>query len=317
VSRVGVVILTHNRADEVTATLAHMVALPDRPRLVVVDNGSTDDTAACLSQRFPDVAVVRLAENAGAAGRNAGVAHLDTPYVAFCDDDTWWAPGSLDRAADLLDAHPSVGLVCGRVLVGTTNAPDPACAAMASSPLPRQRDVPGRPVLGFMCAASMVRRHAFVDAGGFEPRFFIGGEEELLAVDLAAAGWVLTYVPEVVVHHHPSRQRDSTRRRRLVARNALWCAWLRRPWPSAARRSVAVLRARARGRVAPTLIEALCGLRWVLRHRRVVPPGVEAALRILEDGSYAVRRRMMRRPDAGGAGGAWDDAPGSSSRFAR
>jgi GT2 family glycosyltransferase len=316
VSRVGVVILTHNRADEVTATLTRMVALPDRPRLVVVDNGSTDHTAERLSRRFPDVELVRLAENLGAAGRNAGVARLDTPYVAFCDDDTWWAAGSLDRAADLLDAHPRLGLVCGRVVVGPTNAPDPACAAMESSPLPRQRDVPGRPVLGFMCAASTVRRHAFVDVGGFEPRLFIGGEEELLTLDLAAAGWALSYVPDIVVHHHPSRHRESARRRRLVARNALWCAWLRRPWRSAVRRSIAVLRERARGRAAPIVVEALGGLPWILRRRRVVPPNVEAALRILERG-YAVRRRTSRRPDAGGAGGAWEEAPGSSSRFAR
>jgi GT2 family glycosyltransferase len=282
VSRVGVVILTHNRFDEVATTVARMCALPEHPPLVVVDNGGSDGTARRLAQDFPGVDVVRLPDNVGAAGRNAGVGRLANPYVAFCDDDTWWSAGALGRAADLLEAHPGLALVSGRVLVGPENAPDPACAVMDESPLPRRPGLPGRPVLGFMCAASMIRRAAFLEVGGFEPRFFLGGEEELLALDLAAAGWALAYVPDVVVHHHPSARRDSTRRRRLLARNALWCAWLRRPWPSAARRSLAVLHERARGHAGLALIDALAGLPWVLRHRRVVPRDVEATLRTLD-----------------------------------
>ena len=67
-------------------------------------------------------------------------------------------------------------------------------------------------VLGFLAGASVVRRHAVLDVGGFEPRFFLGGEEQLLAIDLRAAGWCLAYVDDVVVHHHPSPRRDIGRR---------------------------------------------------------------------------------------------------------
>ncbi|MEV4708894.1 glycosyltransferase [Actinoplanes sp. NPDC049316] len=42
--------------------------------------------------------------------RTIGVRRLDTPYVAFCDDDTWWEPGSLRVAAELLDAYPRIGV---------------------------------------------------------------------------------------------------------------------------------------------------------------------------------------------------------------
>src|SRR5947207_3728655 len=136
VTRVGVVILTHNRPTELAATLARMATLPDRPRLVVVDNGGAGDQAARVAGRFADVGFVRLRDNIGAAGRNAGVACLNTPYVAFCDDDSWWAPDALDRAADLLDVYPRLGLVSGRVLVGPEERTDPACVAMDQSPLP-------------------------------------------------------------------------------------------------------------------------------------------------------------------------------------
>ena len=91
--------------------------------------------------------------------------------------------------------------------------------------------------MGFLAGASMVRRSAFLQAGGFEPRFFIGGEEELLSIDLASRGWWLCYVPEIVVHHYPSPRRDVFSRRWHLVRNALWFAWLRRPFSSAVRRT--------------------------------------------------------------------------------
>jgi GT2 family glycosyltransferase len=315
VSTLGVVILTHQRAVDLAATLAAMCALAERPRLVVVDNASRDGTAELVRTRFPCVDLVRLEVNAGAAGRNAGVARLDTTYVAFCDDDAWWAPGSLARAAAALDAHPRLGLVCGRVVVGPTARVDPVSAAMEQSPLPPRPGLPGRPILGFLCAASMLRREAFVAAGGFEPRFFLGGEEELLAMDLATAGWALSYVPEVVVHHHPSARRDDGRRRDLMLRNALWVAWLRRRVPDALRRSRGVLaRTPSRHQRAVAILAALGGAAWVLRERRVVPLYIEEALRRL-DGGYADRRRRRRGVvDSGVVSGL---ASGSSNRLAR
>src|SRR5581483_5401490 len=143
------------------------------PEIVVVDNGSTDGTAAAVRQRFPMVRCLRLARNRGAAARNAGVQACRRPYIALCDDDTWWEPGSLRRAADLLDAHPSLAVLTARVLVGTEDRLDPTCAAMAASPLPAPPGLPGAAILGFLAGASVVRRAAVLAAGGFEPRFFL------------------------------------------------------------------------------------------------------------------------------------------------
>lgn len=303
--RVGVVVLTYDRRADVLRTVERLRALPSAPPLVVVDNGSPDGTFEALTARFPDLDVVPLRENRGAAGRNAGVARLDTPYVAFCDDDTWWAPGMLGRAADVLDAHPTLALVTGTVLVEPGARVDPTCAEMADSPLDAPAGLPGRPVLGFLCAASVVRRRAFLDAGGFEPRFFLGGEEALLAIDLAARGWALTYVDDVIVHHEPSARRDSRRRRRLLLRNALWCAWLRRPLVSALRVTARLVRAHVRDPdLIPALAAALVGARWAAAHRRVVPREVERGLRALDAQwrpSSAGRRPFlyMRRPLAG------------------
>jgi GT2 family glycosyltransferase len=291
-----VVVLTHNRRDELLRTLDRMRQACEPAVTVVVDNASRDGTPDAVAARFPDVRVVRLPDNRGAAGRNAGVAALPTPYVAFCDDDTWWEPGMLARAADALDACPRLGLITGRVLVEPGGHVDRACFAMAASPLDDVPGVPGRAVLGFLCAATMVRRRAFLDAGGFEPRFFLGGEEALLAMDMAAAGWALTYLESVTVHHQPSPRRDGTQRRRLLLRNALWCAWLRRPLSAVVRLTASAVGACARDpRLTPALVSAVAGLPWILRERRVVPVDVERGLRALERPALQAERK-----DAGG-----------------
>jgi hypothetical protein len=172
-SRVAVVIATRNRGPELLGTLTRLLALSERPRIVVVDNGSTDGTAELVRARHPDVQVV--------------------------------------------------------------------CQEMADSPLQPADDLPGPPLLGFIACGAVVRRDAFLEVGGFDARLGVGGEEELLALDLAARGWGLAYVDEVVAHHYPSPSRDPADRRRLLVRNALWSAcsaarWVVRPdrpptWP--------------------------------------------------------------------------------------
>lgn len=282
-SRVAVVLITYNRSPEVLRTLGHLSALPEAPEIIVVDNGSTDGTASSIRAAFPHVEVLDAGGNLGAAARNLGIDRARAPYIALCDDDTWWEPGSLRRAADLFDAEPRLAVATAKVFVGPEQREDAICDVLARSPLPRTPEMPGVPILGFLAGASVVRRSAFLNVGGFEPRFFIGGEEELLAADLAAEGSWLCYVPELVVYHHPSERRDPHGRRWTMVRNALWFAWLRRPWPGALRTTLRLLREAPSGRVALRgLTEALYGLSWVLKERRVLPADVERGLRLLE-----------------------------------
>jgi GT2 family glycosyltransferase len=281
---VAVVIATRNRGTELLGTLARLRALPERPPIVVVDNGSTDGTCELVRARHPGVRVVGLRRNWGGAARTVGARLVDSPYVAFSDDDSWWAPGALTRAVELLDRHPRLAVLAARVLVGPDQRLDPACDLMAHSPLPAAPDLPGPPVLGFVACGAVVRRAAFLEVGGFDVRLGVGGEEELLSVDLAARGWGLAYVEEVVAHHHPSPSRDPSGRRRVQVRNALWSAWLRRPLGGAARRTahLAALAMHQPGAWAGVLL-AMRGLPWVLRERRPVDRELEAALRSLAD----------------------------------
>jgi N-acetylglucosaminyl-diphospho-decaprenol L-rhamnosyltransferase len=281
---VGVAIATRDRRETLLATLARLRELPERPPVVVVDNASGDGTVDAVRASHPDVRVLALDRNRGAGARNLAVRQLGTPYVAFNDDDSWWDPGALARAAAVLDAHPRVGLLAARVLVGPQARLDPTCAAMSRSPLSDAGGaaVPGVPVLGFVACGAVVRSAAFCAVGGFDARYGIGGEERLLAGDLAAAGWLLRYDERLVARHWPGAGVRRGRSARVV-RNDLWSAWLRRP---VRRVPAATLRALAGGGAGWHVLRgagaALRGLPWVLRERRPHPHAVEAAVRRLE-----------------------------------
>ncbi|KDR38318.1 glycosyl transferase family 2 [Caballeronia glathei] len=272
--RISVVLLTHNRVEQALATLATLLALPDRPPVVVVDNASTDGTADRIARRYPCVKLIRARKNLGAAGRNLGVDAVTTEYVAFCDDDMWWRAGALTRAVAILDAFPRVAVLAARIVVGEAEVLDPTCEVMRASPL-GDGGLPGPAVIGFLAGASVFRVTVFRQVGGFEPRLFIGGEEELVALDVLARGLMIVYADDVVLHHYPSALRDSALRRRLLARNAAWTAWLRLPAAEASvvtRRALAIMH--AEGVLLRDASAMLAGFPWTFAHRRVISDDV-------------------------------------------
>jgi len=284
--RVSVVMITRNRVAQVLSSLGHLAALPDRPPIVLVDNASDDGTADAVARRFPEVTCIRRTTNDGAISRTVGVRAARTPYIAFSDDDSWWAPGALGAAADHFDRAPRLGLLAARMLVGTAETLDPVCHEMADSPLPRRPDLPGPSILGFVACGAIVRRAAYLEAGGFHPVIGFGGEETVLAQDLAASGWGLAYVDDVVAHHHPVANVDRSDRRGLLARNDLLSVWLRRPLRIALARSWTSVQAAVRAEDAESravLLATLRRLPGALRSRHVVSGPVEGQIRLLEN----------------------------------
>jgi GT2 family glycosyltransferase len=295
-AKVTIVVLTYNRIDELRATLRELCELPEAAPIVVVDNASRDGTPAVLACEFPQLTTVRNAGNLGAAGRNAGVAAVRTPYVAFCDDDTAWQPGALALAAGLLDAHPRLGAIVGRVQLGEPPRDDAICELLADSPLARD-GLPGPALLGLLAGASVMRVDAFTAAGGYWPPLFIGGEESLLALDLASLGWRIAYVDRIVTRHRPSQLRDARYRSALLLRNAIWTAWLRLPAVDAMRATrIALADASRGGRLLRVLIASLAGIGGVLRRRRVVSREICAMYRAVEACEWQWRRGQRCTP---------------------
>jgi GT2 family glycosyltransferase len=274
-----VVIATRNRRERLLGTLGRLCSLPDRPAIVVVDNASEDGTAAAVSRAYPGVRLIEATDEIGSAARTLGVRAAETPLVAFSDDDSWWAPGALRTAVQVFEEYPRLALIAARIVVEPRGTLDPTCERMRDSPLSAELPLPGPAVLGFMACGAVARRSAVLSCSGFHPRYGFGGEEHLLAVDMAAAGWGLAYVDDVVAHHQPAPGPRAWRGTTEV-RNRLWSTWLRRPLPTAVRLTIVTMVRRSGGGRA--LLAALPGLPWIARERRVVPARVEVALRALD-----------------------------------
>lgn len=278
---VGVAIATRNRRESILATVHRLRTLPEQPPIVVADNASSDGTAQALDG-IAGVEVIPLAANCGAAARNCAVERLGTPLVAFADDDSWWEPGALRRAGQLFESFPRVALIAARILVGTQDRLDPVCVAMANSPLGHPPDDPGPAILGFVACGAIVRRSAFLAVGGFDPILRVGGEETLLSLALAAAGWRLSFAPEVVARHHPDPgARDG--RQALEIRNRVLITWLRRSPMQVLAMTCHTARAAVRdGHARIALRDAARLIPQVLRKRQRLPQRIEAQLRLLE-----------------------------------
>jgi len=278
----AVVVPTHNRSATLRKTLAQLYDLPERPLIVVIDNASADDTERACRPFANRVLFLRLRRNLGAAARTIGAREAHTPFVAFCDDDCYWTPGSIERAVARFTRHPDAAVLNGRVLVRDGDTPDPACQAMRAGA--RDPDAPGIPIVYFMAGACFMRTRAFLEVGGYHERYFIGAEESLLSLDLAARGWTLWYCDDLIVRHNPSPlNRDPDARRRLVLRNRLWTVFLRRSASSAIRALAHYARLATSDRIVrAALTDAIAGLPWIVRERQAIPHELERRVEELD-----------------------------------
>ena len=282
--RTSFVIATRDRADELSNTLTRLLDTTECP-IIVVDNDSHDHTrevAAALS-RGSRVRLIPLNRNRGAVARNIGVAACQTPYVAFCDDDSWWQTDATRIAAAEFDRHPQLALLAARTVVEPGGRTDSFSHQLAESPLGQIPDLPGPSVLGFQSCSAMVRKTAFESVRGFSPVLHFRGEEQLLAVDLAMAGWQLCYCSRMVAVHRPSSRRatPSAQRARML-RNDFLTSCMRRPLSICVATSATLLRAAPHDRAhLRAAAEALARLPAALRQRRVLPAELEDQLQLL------------------------------------
>jgi glycosyltransferase involved in cell wall biosynthesis len=179
--RIAIVIATRNQARWLPSTIASVRAQTMRDfELVVVDDGSTDDTAAVATAAAggdPRIGVVRVARRERAAARNHGVAATSADLVAFLDGDDLWAPDKLMRQLERLDAAPAAAL-CYTV-ARYVDADDRPLSIRRPPFVVEGHAFPTLVRANRMILSSVVvRRSAFEGAGGFDETLPVLGCED-------------------------------------------------------------------------------------------------------------------------------------------
>jgi GT2 family glycosyltransferase len=202
---------------------------------VVVDNGSTDGSVTFISERFPEVRMVRLPENLGfSAAVNAGIRASETEFVALLNNDTEQDPGWLAALVRAAERYPKSGLFASKLLdFDDRGVLDGAGDALRLSGLPYrlghgerdggQFDAPGY-VFGACAAAAMYRTEMLDRVGLFDEDFVSYCEDGDLSFRAQLAGYRCRYVPDAVVYHMGSASSGGKRSAlatRLGSRNSL------------------------------------------------------------------------------------------------
>lgn len=110
-ARIDVVLPAYNGSRVIRKALESALSQDVLLNIIVVDDGSSDDSAAIAESYGPRVKVIRQANRGVSGARNTGLAAARAPYVALLDQDDVWQPGKLSRQLDLIETHPEVGLV--------------------------------------------------------------------------------------------------------------------------------------------------------------------------------------------------------------
>jgi glycosyltransferase involved in cell wall biosynthesis len=169
-SAVSVVVPTRNRRRLLQDTVHSVLRQRDvEVQVVVVDDGSEDDTVAWLAtHRDPRVTVVDNGGRGVASARNAGIDRADRPLVAFCDDDDLWAPDKLALQLEAMRAGSAAWSATGAVSIRGNDLrpllPDhpPRSGDLQDLLLARNRISGG-------ASSVVVLRSLLLEVGGFDP----------------------------------------------------------------------------------------------------------------------------------------------------
>jgi GT2 family glycosyltransferase len=214
----GVVVVSHQSADDLPACLDALLAAVGIDRVVVVDNASTDGSADIVRRAdSPRVTLLALDHNTGfAGGCNRGFAELgDVDVVVTCNPDVVVEPGCLARATAVLGEEPSLGAVAPRLMRADGRIVDSVGQVLARGRLEVRDRGYGRPlddtlfepvdVLAPCGALGAFRRSALEDVAGpdgpWEERFFCFWEDLELGWRLVRGGWRVRTVPDAVATH--------------------------------------------------------------------------------------------------------------------
>ncbi|WP_447979717.1 glycosyltransferase family 2 protein [Candidatus Nitrospira bockiana] len=197
--RVSVVIPVYNAEDHVGEAIEGVLAQTFQDlEIIVIDDGSTDGSAAVV-QRYSDAVKYVYQKNAGVAiATNRGVELSRGELIAFLDNDDIWLPQKLERQIAFLDQHQECGVVnCDMQYISQTGAVMDRYVRGVNREHPYVRLFQK----GFViyCSMIVVRRTVYDRVGGFNESFVAAGLQDMEWLSRVVEHTEVGYVPETLV----------------------------------------------------------------------------------------------------------------------
>lgn len=306
---VAAAVINYNDGPRLERCLRSLLGQAHRPaEIVVLDNGSTDESRHLVRQRFPEVRLIALPTNVGfSGGANVVVRETRAPYLMLVNPDVVLDPGFVAELVRFAAARPDVGSLTGK-LVRPRHTSAPPVIDSTGHILFRSRWVANRgegeedrgqyecpdEIFGVSGAAPLYRRAMLDDirVGGevFAESFFLYLEDVDVDWRARLRGWRAYYIPTAIAYHERRSRGEHRRGEASVLRHALknryllmlrndgLAAWLRDAWailPLELIRPVDFLRAAPSALLGYVDVARL--LRRTLRERRQIRARVRIA----------------------------------------
>ena len=225
----AVIVVSYNSADWLPACLESVIAHGEGLKLdlVVVDSGSTDETAELVTSKFPTARLVQCENHGFGHANNRGLMTTDARYLLFLNPDTEVRDGTFVELLSAMDRRPGVGAAGVRQLtpdgeVFPTIRRFPSVRrsffeAVGSERLPLRSSSLGERELDLSLydqeipcdwtsgSFLLARREALDSAGLFDERFFLYSEETDLCFRIKQAGWEIVHLPFFTIVHHADK----------------------------------------------------------------------------------------------------------------
>lgn len=226
VPKVSAIVLTWNQCA-VTLECLESLRAQRYPNLeiILVDNGSEDDTIARVRAEFAEVVVIENGENLGfAEGNNAGLRHAlrgDAAYIMLLNNDTAVDPAMIGTLLAPMQADPEIGVTGPKMLyfdqpetiwcAGNRLDPRTGESIRLRAEQPDNDDDMALLDVDFITACAICLRREVIEAIGLlDPRFFIYYEESDWCARVRAEGWRVVYVPQARLWHKVSATMGTT-----------------------------------------------------------------------------------------------------------
>lgn len=233
---VSIVFITWNRAEDLRRTLAHTLRYQQYfDELIVIDNGSKDNTIEILRQEFPQARLIRLHKNTGVCeARNIGAINANNELILFLDDDGFFDLSAIPLMVNQFQVNERLAVLGANIIY--VDSPD-----LQRLDFERFKSLDIKASYNFEGTAFMIRKSIFIQVGMFPDYFFYSNEEDDLSLrliresyEIKRCGWA------VMLHYASSKQRPGWRHTYYYYRNIHFQIWRNLPFGYALRESLLV-----------------------------------------------------------------------------